>query len=159
MATRTHDRSCSSPLPLCMHPPATSTPWTPVQNATAKTDEKAWHGGNGGFGTSRRSGNLQLRTWHEIIISCTTRPAKVPPSPTIQPLLFKGTSGKGSNKDSPHYVPKSALAVTLPSLLCSLRLWLLDHLYSRCSSPKPQTLTWSSLVFCPLLANGDTVSV
>lgn len=36
-------------------------------------------------------------------------------------LCFEGTSGKGSNKDSLHYVPESILAATLPALLSMQR--------------------------------------
>lgn len=117
---------------------ASSTPWVPVQSGASCADMKARNGKSDGFGNSHHSGNLQSQTLPEIFISCMARPAEVSPSPVIQPLLFKGTSGKGSNKDSLYYVPKSALAAILPALLFILRFWPLGHVHSRCSSPKPQ---------------------
>lgn len=129
--------AASGALDLCALS-AGSTPWGPVQSGVSCADMKARHGESDGFGSSHHSRNLQPQTLHEIIISCMARPAEVSPSPVIQPLLFKGTSEKGSNKDSLYYVPKHALAAILPALHCILRFWPLGHVHSRCSSPKPQ---------------------
>lgn len=92
---------------------------------------------------------LQPQTLHGRFISCPARSATAPPCPVTRPLLFEGTSGKGRNKDSLHYVPKSVPAATLPALLCILGPWPLDHLHSRHSSSKPQK-TNRIKVCCPL---------
>lgn len=82
------------------------------------------------------------------------RPAQVSPSPAIQPLLFEGTSGKGGSEDLLRYVPKSALAATLPALLCILRA--LGHLQVLLTKALEINLV---KVFGPLQATGVTISI